>query len=98
MRQCWPEVRCAALHCSLRQLESLVRRLVFFQRATDLAYSIAEEADIWTQGFRNIWGSLVRTWLEALIPEDAVRLCNSSRLHVVVLEVPFVRVSFQCSL
>mmetsp|Transcript_42664 Transcript_42664/g.79932 ORF Transcript_42664/g.79932 Transcript_42664/m.79932 type:complete len:387 (+) Transcript_42664:88-1248(+) len=64
---------------------------VDFRRATDLAYSIAEEADIWTQGFRNIWGSLVRTWLEALIPEDAVRLCNSSRLHVVVLEVPFVR-------
>ena len=36
------------------------------------------ENDIWNRpgGLAGIWGSLVREWLDELLPEDAAERCN----------------------
>ena len=47
---------------------------VNFEDATKLALKLAEEAHVWDRplGLQGIWGGMIETWLDSLLPLDAV--------------------------
>ena len=59
------------------------------QRQVDGAYQLAIDNDIWNRklGLLGIWGGLIRSWLDDLLPADAHEVC-SGRLHVVIAKFP----------
>jgi len=61
---------------------------VDFEEATQLAYRLAEENNAYTRpmSLAGIWGSIIRTWLEKLLPEDCDEIC-SSWVKICVFEV-----------
>jgi hypothetical protein len=44
-------------------------------------------------GLAGIWGSLIRDWLEELLPADAAERC-AGRVRLVVTEVPSLRIRY----
>jgi hypothetical protein len=42
-------------------------------RATELALSLSEDANVWERplGLQGVWGKLIYEWLDQLVPEDA---------------------------
>ena len=48
------------------------------RRAIESAHQLSDEARIWdrTLGVLGIWGGLVQTWLDRLLPEDAAQRCS----------------------
>ena len=56
------------------------------------AYQLSLKNDIWNRsgGLVGIWGSLIRDWLEELLPADAAQRC-SGRVQIVVTEAPRLR-------
>eukprot|EP00547_Thalassionema_nitzschioides_P003467 CAMPEP_0194203726 /NCGR_PEP_ID=MMETSP0156-20130528/3426_1 /TAXON_ID=33649 /ORGANISM="Thalassionema nitzschioides, Strain L26-B" /LENGTH=269 /DNA_ID=CAMNT_0038929531 /DNA_START=125 /DNA_END=934 /DNA_ORIENTATION=- len=65
---------------------------VDFYEATKLALSKSDDAGIWDrkEGLQGIWGPLITTWLDELIPDDAVDKVNN-RLSLLVTEIPSFR-------
>ena len=51
---------------------------VDFYLATNLAASLAKDAGVWTRrgGLQGIWGPLIRTWLDELLPDDVIETVN----------------------
>ena len=47
---------------------------VDFEEATELALKLAKEAHVWDRplGLQGIWGDMIETWLDALLPLDAL--------------------------
>jgi len=62
---------------------------VDFYEATKLALSKSEDAGIWDrkEGLQGIWGPIIRTWLDELLPDDAVDKVHN-RLSLLVTEIP----------
>lgn len=61
---------------------------VDFYEATKLALSKSEDAGIWDrkEGLQGIWGPIIRTWLEELLPDDAVdKVNNRVRFSIIVM-------------
>lgn len=54
---------------------------------TEVAYKLAKDNDLYSRplALAGIWGSLVRQWLEEVLPEDCAELC-SSRVTISVME------------
>jgi predicted acylesterase/phospholipase RssA len=59
------------------------------QLIVDEAYQLSIENDIWNRkfGLIGIWGGLIRSWLDQLLPDNAHKLV-SGRLHVVIAKAP----------
>lgn len=57
-------------------------------RAMRSAFRLSTENDIFNRpgGLAGIWGSIIRAWLEELLPEDAAERCQ--RVKVVATKVP----------
>jgi hypothetical protein len=53
---------------------TLTTNNVDFEEATELALKLAEEAHVWDRplGLQGIWGDMIETWLDTLLPEDAL--------------------------
>ena len=53
---------------------SLTAADVDFYEATRLAMKMAGEAGVWDrrEGLRGVWGPLIETWLDALLPSDTM--------------------------
>lgn len=49
---------------------------VNFESATELALSLAEDAGVWDRplGLYGIWGDMIETWLDELLPENSVEM------------------------
>ncbi|KAL4419027.1 hypothetical protein ABPG77_010014 [Micractinium sp. CCAP 211/92] len=64
-------------------------------KAVRVAYRIAQEYGVFERpgGLAGIWGSLIREWLDELLPEDAAELCRG-RVRLVVTEVPSLRLRY----
>ena len=62
---------------------------VNFYQATELALNLAEEAGVWDRplGLQGIWGDMIHTWLDELLPQDADEMV-SDKLHILVTPVP----------
>lgn len=62
---------------------------VDFYEATELALSLSEEAGVWDRplGLQGIWGDMIHTWLDELLPHDANEMV-SEKLHILVTPVP----------
>lgn len=62
---------------------------VDFYEATELALSLSEEAGVWDRplGLQGIWGDMIYTWLDELLPHDADEIV-SNKLHILVTPVP----------
>lgn len=60
--------------------------------ATELALSLSEEAGVWDRplGLQGIWGDMICTWLDELLPHDADEMV-SEKLHILVTPVPSFR-------
>jgi len=73
----------------------LVASGVDLDRAIKKAYDISLENNIWTRpgGLAGIWGSLVRLWMEELLPENAHELCTS-RVKIVATRVPLMKLEY----
>jgi hypothetical protein len=52
---------------------------VDFSDATRLALELAEKAGVWDrpQGLQGVWGEMIETWLDELLPENAVSMVES---------------------
>ena len=61
-------------------------------KALDLAHSLTLESWVFQRpwGLVGVWGSILRTWLHTLLPDDAHHRC-SGRVEVVVTEVQLPR-------
>ena len=57
--------------------------------AVQRAYDLAKEKDIWNRplGLAGVWGDLVREWLDSLLPDNAVDICQG-RLKLVITKIP----------
>lgn len=64
-------------------------------RAVNTAFRLSQEAGIFERpgGLAGIWGSLVRSWLDELLPEDAAKLCRG-RVKTVATRVPSLRLCY----
>lgn len=62
------------------------------RQAAQAAFQLSLDNRLWDRptGLGGIWSSLVREWLHALLPSDAVERC-SNRLHIHVLHLPSIR-------
>jgi hypothetical protein len=62
---------------------------VDFYEATELALSLSEKAGVWDRplGLQGIWGDMIHTWLDELLPHDADEMV-SEKLHILVTPVP----------
>jgi len=62
---------------------------VDFYEATELALSLSEEAGVWDRplGLQGIWGDMIHTWLDELLPRNADEMV-SEKLHILVTPVP----------
>ena len=71
---------------------TLTTNNVDFEEATELALKLAEEAHVWDRplGLQGIWGDVIETWLDTLLPEDALEKLQDKvrRVHV-YLEICF---------
>ncbi len=58
------------------------------QRALDLAHELCQRHGVFRRplGLAGVWGGLVRTWLQELLPLHAAQLC-SGRAALVVTEL-----------
>jgi len=65
---------------------------VDFYEAMELALSLAEKAGVWErrQGLQGIWGPMIDTWLDDLIPEDILTMVDG-RLSLLVTQIPSFR-------
>eukprot|EP00565_Helicotheca_tamesis_P001547 CAMPEP_0185735814 /NCGR_PEP_ID=MMETSP1171-20130828/26257_1 /TAXON_ID=374046 /ORGANISM="Helicotheca tamensis, Strain CCMP826" /LENGTH=324 /DNA_ID=CAMNT_0028406245 /DNA_START=121 /DNA_END=1095 /DNA_ORIENTATION=+ len=65
---------------------------VDFDEATRLALSLAEEAGVWERplGLQGVWGPMIETWLNDLLPENAVEMVDD-RLSLLVTAIPSFR-------
>lgn len=64
-------------------------------KAVRVAHRLAEEYGVYDRpaGLAGIWGSLIRDWLEELLPADAAERC-AGRVRLVVTEVPSLRIRY----
>ena len=64
-------------------------------KAVQRAYDLAKEKGIWERpfGLAGIWGNLVREWLDDLLPDDAVNLCQG-RLKLVITKIPSFDIAY----
>ncbi len=55
---------------------------VDFEQATELALSKAEDAGVWERplGLMGIWGDMIETWLDELIPDDPMQMVQDNRV------------------
>jgi hypothetical protein len=63
---------------------------VDFYRATELALDLSKEAGVWDRsgGLQGVWGAMIETWLEELLPEDALqRVENRVSSSLTLLEI-----------
>jgi len=62
---------------------------VDFERATEVALGLAEDGGVWDRplGLQGVWGEMIETWLDELLPEDAVEQVGD-RLSLLVTPVP----------
>lgn len=60
-----------------------------------VANRLAQEYGVFERpgGLAGIWGSLIRAWLEELLPEDAAERC-AGRVRLVVTEVPSLKLRY----
>ena len=58
-------------------------------RTFETAYQLSLDYDIWNRklGLVGIWGSLIREWLDKLLPDNAHELATG-RLHVIIAKAP----------
>ena len=63
---------------------------VDFYQATDLALQMAKDAGVWDRsgGLQGIWGPMIRTWLDELLPENAVARMQARQTSLLVTPVP----------
>jgi len=62
---------------------------VDLDEAIDAAIKIHVENDI--DMLLYVWGSLVRSWIDALLPEDAADKCTNGRVKIAVTQMPWFR-------
>ncbi|EFN59130.1 hypothetical protein CHLNCDRAFT_137944 [Chlorella variabilis] len=64
-------------------------------KAVRVANRLAQEYGVFERpgGLAGIWGSLIRAWLEELLPEDAAERC-AGRVRLVVTEVPSLKLRY----
>ena len=69
---------------------TLTATKVDFEHAMELALSLSQQAGVWDrpQGLQGIWGTMIETWLQELLPSNAIRLANSCQLQLAVTHVP----------
>ncbi|GBG64521.1 hypothetical protein CBR_g45217 [Chara braunii] len=62
------------------------------EEATKLAFQLSLDNRVWDRptGLGGIWGPMIRSWLDELLPPNAAQLCDG-RLHIYVLELPSLR-------
>lgn len=62
---------------------------VDMDHALDLAHTLAVQHDVFKRplGLVGVWGAMLRTWLDTLLPEDAGQRC-SGQVEIVLTEVP----------
>mmetsp|Transcript_11943 Transcript_11943/g.14434 ORF Transcript_11943/g.14434 Transcript_11943/m.14434 type:complete len:314 (-) Transcript_11943:141-1082(-) len=62
---------------------------VDFEVATDLALDLAKDAGVWERkgGLQGIWGPMIESWLDTLLPDDATDRVND-RVSLLVTPVP----------
>mmetsp|Transcript_20130 Transcript_20130/g.24055 ORF Transcript_20130/g.24055 Transcript_20130/m.24055 type:complete len:316 (+) Transcript_20130:65-1012(+) len=62
---------------------------VDFEKATNIALRLAEDAGVWERplGLQGVWGGLIETWLDELLPEDVMDMVGD-RLSLLVTPVP----------
>ena len=63
--------------------------------AVQRAYDLAKEQNIWNRpfGLAGIWGNFVRQWLDDLLPENAVEICQG-RLKLVITKIPSFEIAY----
>jgi len=65
---------------------------VDFYKATELALAMSDEAGIWDrkEGLQGIWGPIIKTWLEELLPDDVLQkqIDEDNRLSLLVFDIP----------
>jgi len=68
---------------------------VNLDNAVRAAYRLSEENEVWTRpgGLMGIWGSLIRQWLEELLPGDAHVRCRG-RVRIVVTKTPSLQLQY----
>jgi predicted acylesterase/phospholipase RssA len=56
---------------------------VDFSDATRLALELAEKAGVWDrpQGLQGVWGEMIETWLDELLPENAIGMVERNRVR-----------------
>ena len=66
---------------------------VDMDRAYDVAFGLCEESNVFDRGpwgLYGVWGPIIRTWLDELLPVDAADVCRG-RVAVAVTAVPRLR-------
>mmetsp|Transcript_2312 Transcript_2312/g.3358 ORF Transcript_2312/g.3358 Transcript_2312/m.3358 type:complete len:315 (-) Transcript_2312:181-1125(-) len=65
---------------------------VDFEEATSLALKLAEDAGVWDRplGLQGVWGPMIETWLNDLLPDNAVEMVDE-RLSLLVTSIPSFR-------
>lgn len=63
--------------------------------ATQRAYDLAKEQNIWNRpfGLAGIWGSFIRQWLNELLPDNAADICQG-RLKLVITKIPSFELAY----
>lgn len=63
---------------------------VDFKYAAEVALRILKDNGVWERklGLCGIWGSIVRQWLDEVLPVDAAEVC-SGKVHIAILRLPF---------
>lgn len=68
-------------------------------RATELALSLSDDADVWERplGLQGVWGNLIYEWLNQLVPEDAEERLKKGGEVGGALYASYHSRSFNCS-
>jgi len=68
---------------------SLTSSGVDFEHATELALNLAEDYGVWDRplGLQGIWGSMIESWLDELLPENAAEM-SQGKLSLLITQIP----------
>lgn len=65
------------------------------EKVTESAYKLSLDHNIWERplGLVGVWGGIIESWLDALLPHDAAERCRGD-LGVIVTQLPSCRQLF----
>lgn len=66
---------------------------VNYELATESALQMAQDAGVWDRplGLYGIWGPLIETWLDELLPENSLEMVADQRLSILLTEFPTLK-------